>query len=173
MLDFLVTIVTHTPRSVWILLAVLVALGLRQTASRRIGPGRALLLPAALVLLSMFAASRTFGAGGAIEPLVAWALGAAIGAACSRALGLARGIVARTDGSLEVPGSFAPLGIMLSLFLVHYVAHVALAIAPALATNDAFVVAAAAASGLPSGMVAARAHAMWTARSMPPSALAA
>jgi len=173
MLNFLVTIVVHTPRSVWILLAVLVALGLRQTTSRRIGPARALLLPAALVLLSMSAAGRTFGAGGAMEPLVAWALGAAIGVACSRALGLPRGIVALSDGRLEVPGSVAPLAIMLGLFLAHYVSHVALAIAPALATNDAFVVVAAAAYGLPSGMVAARAHAMWVARSAPPSALAA
>ena len=37
MFPFLVAIVTHTPTPVWILLAVLVALGLRQTAPRRIG----------------------------------------------------------------------------------------------------------------------------------------
>jgi hypothetical protein len=150
--------------TVWILLGVLVAVGLRQTAPRRIGASRALVLPAALVLMSISGAWRTFGAGGAIEPLVAWALGAGIGAAGTRALDLPRGVVAHADGSLEIPGSFAPLAIMLAIFLAHYVVHVALAIAPTLAAQDAFVVGAAAAYGIPSGMVAARARKLWTAR---------
>jgi hypothetical protein len=155
MLHFLVTIVMQTPTTVWILLAVLVALGLRQAAPRRIGARRVLVLPAALVLLSLSGVWRTFAAGGVIEPLVAWMIGAAIGAAGTRALELPRGVVGLPDGSLEVPGSFAPMAIMLAIFLVQYILHVALAIDPALAASDAVKVAAGAAFGLPSGMVVA------------------
>jgi len=169
----LVAIVTHTPTSVWILLGVLLALGLRQATPRRIGATRALALPAAFVLLSISGAWRTFGASGAVEPLAAWALGAAIGAAANRALDLPRGVVARSDGSFDVPGSYAPLAIMLAIFSVHYVVHAALAIVPMLASRDAFVVAACAAYGVPSGMMASRARKLWAARSAPPAALPA
>jgi len=93
--------------------------------------------------------------------------------AANRALDLPRGVVARPDGSFDVPGSIAPLAIMLAIFSVHYVVNVVLALAPALAFRDAFVVAACAAYGIPSGMMAARAHKLWAARAAPRAVLAA
>jgi hypothetical protein len=173
MLDTLVAIVTHTPRSVWILLAALVALGVRQTAPRRIGARRALLLPAALLLLSLTGACRAFDAAGTLQPTLGWMLGAVLGAAIAAAIALPRGVVAHSDGSFEVPGSAVPLAILLALFSIHYATHAAIAIVPALATHDAFVLGSSLGYGLPSGMLAARAGKVWAARFEPGTTSAA
>jgi hypothetical protein len=164
MIDLVAAIVSHTPPWVWLLLAAIVALGVRQMRRQRVGATRVLLLPAVLGLLGLGAAWRTFGAAGPIETALAWALGAAIGIAASRALAPLRGIVAHADGSLEVPGSVVPLALMLGVFALRYVVNVALAMHPALAAPGAFAITACAAYGAAGGLFAARAHRLWVAR---------
>jgi hypothetical protein len=164
MIDFLHAVLVHTPTRVWILLAVLVAVGLRQTAPRRVSASRVLMLPVAIGLLSLSSAWNAFGAAGAVETPLAWALGAVIGLAGGRALALPQGVVAHADGSFELPGSIVPLLVMLGVFALRYVVNVALAVSPGLAAQAAFAIAASAAYGAPVGLLAARARRVWAAR---------
>jgi hypothetical protein len=173
MTDFLHAVLVHTPIRVWILLAVLVAVGLGQTAPRRVSATRLLLLPVVIGGLSLSSAWHAFGDANPVGMPLAWALGVAIGLAGARALGAPRGVVAHADGSFELPGSIVPLLVMLGVFALRYVVNVALAVSPVLAAQAAFAVAAGAAYGAPVGLLAGRARKTWAARAGLPRPAAA
>jgi hypothetical protein len=153
-------IVIHTPKWVWALLILLVAAGVAQLRARRVSLQRATLLPAILLVLSMFGVVNTFGMQDVALPVWAITLAAALlfgpgwvaprGAAWSNA-----------TRELQVPGSALPLVLISALFITKYAAGASLAIHPALAHDPAFSAACAAAYGAFSGLFAARALALW------------
>jgi amino acid permease len=151
----LLQIVQGTPAGVWVLLAGLVALGLQQARERTIGSLRAAVLPAAFVVLSLAGVVSAFG-GNALA-LAAWAagVGAAIGAG-PRLLPRLRATWQAAGDTLRVAGSWLPLALIVSLFLVKYAAGVSLALHPGLAADRSFVVACGLAYGAFSGLFAAR-----------------
>ena len=156
----LLQIVTHTPPWVWVLLAVLVALGLSQAMPRRMTLRRLAVLPLVLLALSLSGVVTTFP--GAAAPLLAWLVGVSAALAIGRPIVGARG--ARWDAesaSLHVPGSWLPMVLILSLFLAKYAVGVALAMQPSLARQPGFDIGVGLAYGGFSGLFLARAAALW------------
>jgi hypothetical protein len=174
MLDFLLAVITHTPVAVWIGLALLIVVGVKQMSPRRVGTRRLAVLPVVLALASGLSAWQAFGNAGEARMLASWAVGLGLGLALGRLLDLPRGVVANADGTFHVPGSVVPLVLMLVIFAVRYVVNVALAVSPGLAAQAVFAIGACLAYGLPSGLFAARARKVLAARSVAgPAAFAA
>jgi hypothetical protein len=153
---FFIAIVQHTPAWVWGLLAALVALGLLQTRAREMSLTRMTVLPLVLTGLSLAGVLSAFGH--LPVALFAWAIGVAA------ALGLARQAVSvrgaswsANRGLLHVPGSWLPLVLIVSLFLLKYGAAVSLSLAPALANDPTFASLCSLAYGTFSGLFLARA----------------
>lgn len=162
MTTFISTILTHTPLWVWGLLAGLVALGLRQSRDQVLTLRRVLLLPASMGAWAFFSAGQAFGWRPAT--VAAWLAGAALGCAANRWLMLPRRVQALPDGRYAVGGSWAPLVLFITIFMVRYAVAAALAVVPELATLPAFAAAACALYGLPSGLLVARARRVLQAR---------
>ena len=151
----LIAILEHTPRWVWLLLAVLIAAGMKQSRPRRVTLTRLTALPAALVALSLFGVVSGFAGTAAVA---GWAVGLAAATALAFALGAppaARWHAA--ERRLDVPGSWLPLALMLGLFATKYVAGVLVALTPALRHDTAFAGAAGVAYGAFSGLFLGRA----------------
>ena len=157
-------IVTHTPTAVWIALAVLVLVGLRQMRTQTLSAGRVWIVPLVAGAASLAGALRGFAGAGELLTGACWALGAALGFASNRWLDLPRRASANADGSFTVGGSVAPLLLLLGIFMVRYVANVALAIQPALANDPGAAALAAVAYGVTAGLLAARSRKIWTTR---------
>jgi len=157
-------ILSHTPPAVWIGLAALVLVGLRQTRTQRVSAGRVWLIPVVVGAASLAGALRGFSGAGELLTGACWAVGAALGFLSNRALDLPRRVSANADGSFTIGGSIAPLLLFMGVFMVRYVVNVALAIAPALAHNPAAAAAAAIAYGLTAGLLAARSRKIWATR---------
>ncbi|MCO5976017.1 DUF6622 family protein [Ideonella oryzae] len=154
-MNALLPILQHTPVGVWALLALILALGLRQTRGLRQGRTR-LLLPPALWLLAG-AASMAHLAGWFSPGMLAWWAGLAL----SLALVLRRGggRRARYDADQElyhVPGSWAPLGLMLGLFASKYLSAVMLALHPHWGSEAGFGIGLGAVLGILAGALLGR-----------------
>ena len=151
----LIQIVLHTPAWVWALFAALLAIGLSQTRDREMSALRVTVLPVAMIVLSAVGVMSAFGR----FPVAigAWAGGLGVALACARSLVAVRGArwLAGSQTVL-VPGSWLPLALIVSLFLVKYVAGASLALHPALASDPAFATACSGAYGLFSGLFLAR-----------------
>lgn len=123
-------ILRHTPIWVWGLLAALLALGLSQTRQRSVARGRLLALPLALLALGLWSTSSSFAA----LPLAAGAWLAALAASFQAARRLPPPAGARWDAAserLHLPGSWLPLGLIVTIFTLRYSATVALILHPA------------------------------------------
>jgi hypothetical protein len=168
MSTFLTTVVTHTPLWVWGLLAGLVALGLRQSRDRVLSLRQVLLLPAAMGTWAFFSATQVFG--GHLPTVAAWLAGLGLGYALNRWLMLPRRVQALADGRFAIDGSWAPMVLFLTIFMVRYAVSASLAVVPELATLPIFAAVACALYGLPSGLLAARAQRVLQARAQKPSA---
>ena len=157
-------IIRHTPFWVWAVLAKLVALGLWQTQARQIGRLRLALLP----LLPLVMIGLSFGGvlssfGGLAVALGGWGAGVGGALAFGRNAMVAQGATRSPQtGLLHLPGSWLPLGLMLALFAVKYVAGASLALHPALATDAVFVTACSFGLGGFSGLLLARSLSLHT-----------
>ena len=160
----LLAIVSHTPTAVWVVLAVLVSAGLRQTRTQTMSATRVWLVPALVGAASLAGALRGFAGAGELLTGTCWAVGAALGFASNRSLDLPRRVGANADGSFTIGGSIAPLLLFVGVFAVRYVVNVALAIRPSLAADPGAAAAAAIAYGFTAGLLAARSRKIWSTR---------
>ena len=137
------------------MLAALLALGYLQTRPRRVGLGRATLLPASMLAWSLWGVTANFGSAAA---LAAWALGVLGAAAATARLPAPAGArwVAATR-SFDLPGSWVPLALIVALFAVKFGAGVSLALHPELRDAPAFAVGASLTFAAFSGVFAGRA----------------
>lgn len=165
MTTFILAIVTHTPLWVWGLLATLVALGLRQTREQTLTGARLWTLPLVLSTLSLVGIGQSFGWWSAAQP--AWAAGVGLGATASLALGLPRRIHRLADGRFLVLGSWLPLAVIMTIFMLRYALAVALSFAPEVAHSALWATASGAVYGLPGGLYAARAWYVTAQRPLP------
>lgn len=167
--NFALSVLQHTPVWVWGLLALLVALGLRQSRPHDVSPARATLLPLAMLVLALAGVLGSFGSAVA---LLAWAtVTVAVAAAWTgRAASAARWLP--DERRFRQPGSWLPLGLMMGIFATKYAVGVGIALHPALSRSPVFALAVSALYGLFSGIFAARALALHRLRSrtMPPLA---
>ena len=166
-------ILSHTPPWVWALFTTLVALGLLQARSRNVTLRRATALPLALIGLSLYG---VFGStGGQPVALLAWGLAVAVAVALHHALGIPRGVSwnAATQ-RFRVPGSWAPLLLMMAIFCTKFIAGVMLVVNPGVREQLGFAVGSSATFGLLSGSFFARALVLWQlARRSAPTRVAA
>ena len=125
----ILNILSHTPVWVWGLLAALIALGIAQTRQRRMAPWRLLMLPLVLLGLGLWSMAPGFIA----QPLSAafWlvALGAGV-ALLARRPAPAGAQWLPVEQRLLLPGSWMPLLLILTIFLLRYAANVGMAFNP-------------------------------------------
>lgn len=156
MSTFLTTVVTHTPTWVWLLLAALVVVGLVQARNRVVSLFQVLATPVGLGLWSLVSAGQAFGWQG--STVAVWAAAFGLGLVVRRWLMPRPRVQALADGRYAVAGSWAPLVLIVLIFVIRYAISASLAVVPELATLPAFAAAACLLYGLPSGLLAARAR---------------
>jgi hypothetical protein len=119
-------IISNTPVWVWALFLALIWLGSKQLMFRVTGFGRVVRMALLMTAFSLYGTVSAFGASP--EALACW-LGAAL-AACLFVLRLPLAEGTRympEKRAFELPGSAVPLGLMLGIFSVKYVAGVMIA----------------------------------------------
>lgn len=157
----IVPVLRNTPVWVWGLLAAFLALGISQLRDRTASLARVSLMPVAMTVFSVwgtFSALRTSPQFGLA--VVAWLIAALLAFAV-----LGRGRAnAQYDPARRVfrlPGSAAPLLLVVGIFLVKYVVGVDLVMAPQLVQDTAYVLCVAALYGAFTGAFVGRAVRLW------------
>jgi hypothetical protein len=157
--DFLLAIVQHAPVWVWPLLATLLTLGLWQAFPRKVALRRAMLLPVAMLALSLWGVVSVFGSGLA---LAAWALGGLAAASWNMHGGSPRGVRwSAAEQAFRLPGSWVPLMLILGIFCTRFGVGMSLALHPELRGASGFALIASLGYGIFSGLFAGRALGLW------------
>jgi hypothetical protein len=156
----LLQILSHTPRWVFALFALLVWLGGRQLLAGRVSLARVTLLPIAMTGLSVYGVLSAFG--DSPMALAGWAAAAVVAAAIVLQRALPAGTRYSADTrSFHVAGSAVPLLLMLGIFFTKYVVGVQTAMHPALAHQHDFALAVGTLYGAFSGIFVARTLRLW------------
>lgn len=164
-------IVTHTPVYVWAILAFLVARGMIASRDRHVAVRKMWIIPLAMLALSLQDIAAKFGTSAL--PLAAWAAGAAATTLLVLRFGPVRVAPATRPGTVRVAGSWAPLALMMAVFLTKYAASVAVAILPHTRQDAAFIAAVCLLFGIVNGCFLGRLLAdLAAARGFPQSAAA-
>lgn len=152
-----------TPTWVWGLLAALLALGLSQVRTRDVSLTRMAILPLAMPALSIWGMVSAFSASPLFAyVLLAWVAGVALMAALIAPRKAPAG--SRFDAakrSFHVPGSWAPLALIMAIFLVKYVVGADMAMQPELAHHGLYTVVVGGLYGVFSGGFLGRAARLW------------
>jgi hypothetical protein len=147
---------SRTPVWVWGILLGLLALGWWQSRPRLVGRGRLFLVPGLMLGLSLLALAGAFGMR--IVPGSAWAVGVLLALGLGRLLKAPVGVNYHPEErAFAIPGSWAPLGLMLAIFVVRYAVSASLAVSPGLVDSAPLGLAAGAAYGFLGGLFLARA----------------
>ncbi|WP_306171895.1 DUF6622 family protein [Variovorax sp. KK3] len=159
-MQMLTQILTHTPRWVFVLFALLVWLGMRQMFASAMSLTRVTLMPLAMTGLSFYGIVSAFG--DAPVALIGWA-----GAATAALLTVQRWPLpasARYDVAarrFHLPGSAVPLALMMGIFFTKYTVGVLVAMHPQLPLHTGFALGIGLLYGAFSGVFAARALRLW------------
>ena len=152
-------ILSHIPTWVWAIFAALIVMGVIQSRDQFASAKRLLILPLVWMVFGIWGIYSAFGLQAA--PLVAWGLGLATSATLVLRSGWPGS--ARFDamrGQFFVPGSWLPLGLMMSIFIGKFALGMSLAMQPAVAHNIVAAVGFSAAFGLLSGTFLGRSRAI-------------
>ena len=156
----LLQIVSHTPRWVFAVFALLLWLGGRQMVAGRLSLTRVAVIPVAMAGLSVYGVFSAFG--DSPMALAGWAAAAVVAVVLvlQRALPASTRFDADTR-TFHVAGSAVPLALMMGIFCTKYVVGVALAMHPELRHQAVFALAIPTLYGAFSGIFAARAVRLW------------
>ena len=148
---FILTILSHTPIWVWVLLAFLISRGVAAMRPREVSPSRILIVP---VVFLVWGLSGMFGADNLALKLVLFAGGLLVGLAAGWVLAslLPAPRLSRASGLLAMPGSPAPLILICLAFATKYVGAVALALNSDIAVHAEIAAALATVGGLFAGL---------------------
>lgn len=148
-------ILQHTPYWVWGIFVLLLVLGLMQTRTRSVSRALVFLLPMIMIPLSFSTIMMTFG----IKPLpvTSWVVGIAASLLLNGFVFRAPAGVRYASGKFEIPGSWIPLLLMMTIFLARFVIGVTRAVNPSLVASDVFAASVSAILGFCSGLFASRA----------------
>ena len=154
-------IMSNVPVWVWVLFVALVGLGLIQIRARQMTSARAFLLPLGLTVLSLSGVVSNFGAK--LPPVSAWLVALVASALAAKALGVWRGASwSAASSRFQVPGSWLPLVLIVSIFVVKFYVGVNVAMHPELKTNTQFSLIVCLIYGVFSGVFFARGLNFWT-----------
>ncbi|WP_369811506.1 DUF6622 family protein [Janthinobacterium sp. SUN137] len=132
-------IFSHTPLYVWAILGFLVYRGVLASRAREVTLRKLCIIPLVMLALSLSGVHGSFGLAG-VAPF-AWVAGALAGAALAWSLTKTDTIVAIPQrASVQRPGSWVPMILMMSIFCMKYAVAVTLAVAPAYAHATSFIV---------------------------------
>lgn len=140
-----------------LILALLIALGVRQSRDRLVRPQTLARLAAAMLALSLYGVASAFGAHAL--PLLAWAVGLTAVLVLGQRV-LAPRLLAREGAAVRLQGSWLPLALMLGIFAAKFVLGFAAGVGSPVVHEAWFVAAASLTFGLLSGAFAARATAV-------------
>jgi len=159
----LLDIITHTPRWVFGLLAMLIVLGLMQTRTRQVRIQVALILPFIVLILSLTSVIRYVG--WQIPALLCWLIG--ISAVIFFSIKMFNENLVRLDKSsrkLIIQGSWIPMFVILGIFLTRYALGVATAMQFEITRNPSFLLIVSLILGGWSGFFLARGFMFWRAK---------
>lgn len=144
-------IFSHTPLYVWAILGFLVYRGVLASRARETSLRKLCIIPLVMLALSLSGVRGSFGFDG-VAPF-AWAAGALAGAALAWTLTDARKLTAYPErGSVQRPGSWLPMILMMGIFCMKYAVAVTLSIVPAYAHAAGFMLPVCLAYGIFSGI---------------------
>ena len=152
----LIEILRHTPTWVWLVLALLLQRGFALTRPQQVSAARAALLPGIFAALSL--AGVISGFGPQAGSLLCWCGGMALSAYETQRHGPPAGAeYLAAQRSYHVPGSWAPVLLIVLIFTVKYGVGVALALHPQLRGIGLFVLLSSSVYGALSGVFIGRA----------------
>lgn len=155
----IVSLLKGTPTWVWCLLAALLVLGIRQLSERPTALSRVVIMPVAMLGLSVYGMASAFGNSGQWGTvMLAWLLATVVSVAL--VLTLSPASATRFDAdtrSFMVSGSVVPLLLILGIFMTKYVVSIELALQPAAVRDAAFALTVGLLYGAFSGIFMARA----------------
>ncbi|MFZ6875347.1 DUF6622 family protein [Undibacterium sp. Di27W] len=144
-------IISGTPMYVWAILGFLAFRGIKASVDRELTVRAVVIIPLVMLGLSAHGILSGFGA----EPLViaTWIAAIAAGATVSWNMVSDKNVRILADkGTVFYRGSWGPLIMMMSIFVMKYVVNVALHVSPALHSNMLFAVISTALFGLFNGL---------------------
>ena len=152
----MINILTNAPTWAWLVLAGLIVLGGLQTMPRRLPLAMIVVLPVAMTALSLYSIGASFD--DRVTSLGAWSAGMAA-ALMLNGLLLRSPSPVRYDAAArryELPGSLAPLAMMLVIFATRFATIATMQVNPAAAGSPAFVLVTSALLGFLAGMFVSR-----------------
>ncbi|WP_218511804.1 DUF6622 family protein [Variovorax sp. dw_308] len=156
----LLQILSHTPRWVFVLLAVLFWFGAKQLLASSVSLARITVMPVAMAALSMSGVLSAFG--DSPMALAGWAAAAVALAALVLQRSLPAGTRYDADARrFHLQGSAVPLVLMMAIFFTKYTVGVLLAMHPELAHNHNLALGLGTLYGAFSGIFAGRAIRLW------------
>ncbi|SIT43217.1 conserved membrane hypothetical protein [Paraburkholderia ribeironis] len=119
-------LIQQTPKWVFVVFLVLLYLGYVQSKGREVAGSRLIIIPAAMIGLSLFSVGSAFGLS--ILGFSCWIVGAIFAQLVNISLKQPRGVVyVREKGKFFVPGSLIPLSLMMAIFFAKYFISASLA----------------------------------------------
>lgn len=115
----MIGILVHTPVWVFVLFAFLLFFGLKQSVDRKVKQLTVLLLPVAMIFLSLAGVATSFG----LQPilLVLWIAGlCAVAILIYGVFPLKNVYYVKAENKYFVPGSFVPLVVIMAIFFTKY-----------------------------------------------------
>jgi hypothetical protein len=152
-----------TPAWVWALLAGLLWLGASQVRDRTASLLRVSVMPVVMISLSIWGMTTAFGSSPMFGyVMLMWMFVAAVAFAIVGTMRAPRGtLYDPAERSFFVPGSWAPLVLIVGVFFTRYLVNVDVAIQPSLTRDGGYTLAVAAVYGMFSGIFLGRAARLW------------
>ena len=138
------SIVTHTPFWVWLVLALIIVIGLKRTQDRTVSASRLVLMP--LIILGL-AAWNLASVDGSVAAMVGLAIGIVAGTSAGLALESRAGTTQVGRGVVHLRGDWVSFFVLLAIFVTRYVTTVVSVAAPTIAAGDSYHFVAALLSG--------------------------
>lgn len=132
-------IISHTPVTVWALLAFLIYRGWLASQDREASLFKVALIPLVMLGLTVTGISTTGPLGDGVWLL--WGVGAAASAAAIWKISTREIVVNRAAGTIVQRGSWMPLALMIAIFATKYTVAVISAMHPELQHSLSFVIA--------------------------------
>jgi uncharacterized protein DUF6622 len=163
-------IIKRTPSWVFVLFFVLLALGYVQTKGRKVRRSMVFIVPVIMLALSFYGVLSAFGNTPA--GVAGWLVGVLVAAAGGVKLRAPQGaIFSNESGAYFVPGSWAPLILIMLIFFIRYTVNVILARQLPIMDKPGFIVFISLCYGVLSGTFLARALVIWRLARQPGNAM--
>ncbi len=153
----------NTPRFVWVIFGVLVAIGVSQSRDREASLLRVAFMPVVMTAFGIWGMTAAFGASPMFgDAMLIWMLALSVSFATVGTMRAPAGAQYHpATRSFFLPGSWTPLLLIVGIFLTRYVVNVDLAMQPTLARHVEYTLLVSVVYGLCSGIFVGRTARLW------------